>query len=189
MLLSWCPISPCMHVLRTALYMLSLGRKLINTMSLSWVRAPTPVFCNHGSANELVPTTILGPSQCPGDYLRIQYEVNGKVVIHDADAPHRLEFHIPSPSPSPSTSSKPETHGEHCCVGRSDSPPPHPVALQGIIVFLMNARVNGGGGVIRMCVFGGVIGQPFVQSCFRRFAPSVGCSFFFFLFGFCLLLP
>ena len=79
------------------------------------VRAGTPVFYNHGSAKEQVPTTILGPSQRRSDYLRIQYEVNGKVVIHDADALHHLEFHIWSPSPSPSTSSTPEPDGEHCC--------------------------------------------------------------------------
>ena len=69
-------------------------------MSLSWVRAGTPVFYNCSSANERVPAPILGPSQRSSDYLRMQYEVNGKAVIHDAAALHRLEFHIRSPSPS-----------------------------------------------------------------------------------------
>ena len=69
-------------------------------MSLSWVRAGTPVFYNCSSANERVPALILGPSQRSSDYLRIHYVVNGKAVIHDAAALHRLEFHIRSPSPS-----------------------------------------------------------------------------------------
>ena len=77
-------------------------------MSLSWVRAGTHVFYNRSSANERVPTTILSPLQHPGDYLRIQYEVSGKAVIHDAVALHRLEFHIRSPSPYPSAYSKSE---------------------------------------------------------------------------------
>ena len=68
-------------------------------MSLSWVRAGTPVFYNCSSANERVPAPILGPLQRSSDYLRIQYEVNGKAVIHDAAALHRLEFHIRSPFP------------------------------------------------------------------------------------------
>ena len=71
-------------------------------MSLSWVRAGTPVFYNRSSANELL-ATILGPSQHPSDYVCMQNEVNGKAVIHDAAALHRLKFHIRSPSPSPST--------------------------------------------------------------------------------------
>ena len=81
-------------------------------MSLCGVRAGTPVFYNRSSANKRVPATILGPWQRPGDHLRIQYEVNGKAVIHGAAALHRLKFHIGSPSPSPSTSSKPEPDGQ-----------------------------------------------------------------------------
>ena len=54
-----------LHALRTALYMLSLGLYLSNTMSLSWVRADIPVFYNRSSANEQVLATILGPSQHP----------------------------------------------------------------------------------------------------------------------------
>ena len=46
-------------------------------MSLSWVRAGTPVFYNHSSANEQVPATILGPLQRPGDCLGMRYEVKG----------------------------------------------------------------------------------------------------------------
>ena len=41
--------------------------------------------------------------QC--DYLHIQYEVNGNVVMNDAAALHHLEFHIRSPSSAPSISS------------------------------------------------------------------------------------
>ena len=54
--------SPCMplHALRSALYMLSVGLYLSNTMSLSWVRAGTPVFYNRGTADEEIPATILG---------------------------------------------------------------------------------------------------------------------------------
>ena len=55
-------------------------------MSLSWFRAGTPIFYNRGSANERVPAIILGPSQRLGDYVHIQYEVNGKAVVHDAAA-------------------------------------------------------------------------------------------------------
>ena len=49
-------------------------------------------------------------------------------------------------------------------------------ALPGVIVFLMNARAKGGG--YRWGGGAGVIGQPFVQFCVRRFAPSVVCSVF-----------
>ena len=38
----------------------------------------------------------LGPLVAPlGHYLRIQYEVNGKGVIHDVAALHCLKFHMP----------------------------------------------------------------------------------------------
>ena len=75
--------------------MLILGLQLSSTMSTQCdYYAGTPVFYNRSSANEQVPATILGPSQHPGDYLRTQYEVNGKAVIHDIAALHRLEFHI-----------------------------------------------------------------------------------------------
>ena len=85
-LLCCCPVRSCeaeLHALRTAWYMLSLGLLLSNTMSLSWVQAGTPVIYDHSRANERVPAIVLGPSQRPGDYLRIQNEVNGKAVIHD----------------------------------------------------------------------------------------------------------
>jgi len=73
-------------------------------MSLSWVRAGL-VFYNHSSANERsanerVPATIWGPSQCPSDYLCMPYEVNGKAVIHNAAALHSL---IPHSEPIPIT--------------------------------------------------------------------------------------
>ena len=101
-----------LHALRTALYMLSLVEQLSNTMSLSSVRASTPIFYHRITATDRAPATIVGPSQRPSDYLRIQCEVNGKAVIHHAVALHCLGFHIRSPSPSPLTSSKPEPDGE-----------------------------------------------------------------------------
>ena len=53
-----------------------------------------PSLYNRSSANEAVPATVLGPLQRPNKYPRTQYDVNGKVVIHDAAALHRLEFYI-----------------------------------------------------------------------------------------------
>ena len=58
-------------------------------------------------------------------------------------------------------------------LGGGGGTQPPPVTLPGVIVFLMNARDKGGGNR-----GGGGIGQPFVQFCFRRFAPSVVCSVF-----------
>ena len=113
-------------------------------MSLSWVGAGTLVFYNLSSANEWVLATIMGPSQRPGDYLLIQYEVNGKAVIHDATALHRLKFHIRSPSPSLSTSSKLEPDGQdapqdlderHASMDGEDTPPPP--NLMNKFIFLM----------------------------------------------------
>ena len=60
-------------------------------MSLSWVRANT-LFYNRSNTDERVPASIVGPSQHLRDYVCIQYEVNGKAVIHAAVALHRLEF-------------------------------------------------------------------------------------------------
>ena len=69
-LLCCCPVRCCvpqqvrhftLRALRIALPF--LGLQLSSTMSLSWVRAGTPVFYNRSSANEQVPATVLGPSQ------------------------------------------------------------------------------------------------------------------------------
>ena len=49
----------------------------------------------------------------PCNALRIQYEVNGKAVIHEGAALHRFEFHIRCPSPSPRTSSQFEPDGAY----------------------------------------------------------------------------
>ena len=70
-------------------------------MSLSWVTPGTHVFYNRASTGDRVPAIVLGSSPQPGDFLRIQYEVGGKVVVHEAAALHRIEFRIRSPSPSP----------------------------------------------------------------------------------------
>ena len=79
-------------------------------MSLSWVTLSTDVFYNRASTGDRVPAIVLGSSPQPGDFLRIQYEVGGKVVVHEAAALHRIEFQIRSPSPSPSLS--PPQHHE-----------------------------------------------------------------------------
>ena len=73
-------------------------------MSLSWVTPGTDVFYNRASMGDRVLAIVLGSSPQPGDFLRIQYEVGGKVVVHEAAALHRIEFQIRSPSPSPSLS-------------------------------------------------------------------------------------
>ena len=78
-------------------------------MSLSWVTPGTDVFYNRASTGDRVPAIVLGSSPQPGDFLRIQYEVGGKVVVHEAAALHRIEFQIRSPSPSPSLS-PPQRH-------------------------------------------------------------------------------
>ena len=78
-------------------------------MSLSWVTPGTDVFYNRASMGDRVPAIVLGSSPQPGDFLRIQYEVGGKVVVHEAAALHRIEFQIRSPSPSPSLS-PPQRH-------------------------------------------------------------------------------
>ena len=75
------------------------------------------VFYNRSSANEQVPATILGPSQHPGEYLRTEYEeVNGKAVIHEAAALHRLEFHIRNPSCANAGGYLHVVHQPFCCV-------------------------------------------------------------------------
>ena len=48
-------------------------------MSLSWVTPGTDVFYNRASTGDQVPAIVLGSSPQPGDFLRIQYEVGGKV--------------------------------------------------------------------------------------------------------------
>jgi hypothetical protein len=78
-------------------------------MSLSWVTPGTDVFYNRASTSDRVPAIVLGSSPQPGDFLRIQYEVGGKVVVHEAAALHHIEFQIKSPSPSPSLS-PPQRH-------------------------------------------------------------------------------
>ena len=71
------------------------------TLGMRRVRArQTYPLYNHRGANERVLAAILGPSQRPSENLHIQYEVNGKAVIHYAAALHHPEFHIRSPSPS-----------------------------------------------------------------------------------------
>mmetsp|Transcript_79611 Transcript_79611/g.132944 ORF Transcript_79611/g.132944 Transcript_79611/m.132944 type:complete len:155 (+) Transcript_79611:335-799(+) len=70
-------------------------------MSLSWITPGADVFYNRASTGDRVPAIVLGSSPQPGDFLRIQYEVGGKVVVHQAAALHRIEFQIRSPSPSP----------------------------------------------------------------------------------------
>ena len=81
-------------------------------MSLSWVTPGTDVFYNRASTGDRVPAIVLGSSPQPGDFLRIQYEVGGKVVVHEAAALHRIEFQIRSPSPSPSLS-PPQRHEDN----------------------------------------------------------------------------
>ena len=48
-------------------------------MSLSWVTPGTDVFYNRASTGDQVPAIVLGSSPQPGVFLRIQYEVGGKV--------------------------------------------------------------------------------------------------------------
>ena len=81
-------------------------------MSLSWVTPGMDVFYNRASTGDRVPAIVLGSSPQPGDFLRIQYEVGGKVVVHEAAAGHRIEFQIRSPSPSPSLS-PPQRHEDN----------------------------------------------------------------------------
>ena len=81
-------------------------------MSLSWVTPGTDVFYNRASTGDRVLAIVLGSSPQPGDFLRIQYEVRGKVVVHEAAALHRIEFQIRSPSPSPSLS-PPQRHEDN----------------------------------------------------------------------------
>uniref|UniRef100_A0A7S4FT21 Uncharacterized protein n=1 Tax=Eutreptiella gymnastica TaxID=73025 RepID=A0A7S4FT21_9EUGL len=77
----------------------------------------TLLFYHCSSANEQVPATILGPSQHPGEYLRTEYEeVNGKAVIHEAAALHRLEFHIRNPSCANAGGYLHVVHQPFCCV-------------------------------------------------------------------------
>ena len=119
MLLSWYPISPYMpRVLHCTCYPWSIAQQH-NVIVLG--SCQYPCLLPPQRASERVPATILGPLQRPGDYLQIQYEVNGKAAIHDAAALHHLEFDIRSPSPSPSTSSKPEPDGQE--------PPAEPVLI------------------------------------------------------------
>ena len=53
----------------------------------------------------LVPRSAVGITivmiNYSNNYLRIQYKVNGKVMIHDAAALHRLDFHIRVPHSKP----------------------------------------------------------------------------------------
>ena len=78
-------------------------------MYLSWVTPGTDVFYNRASTGDRVLAIVFGSSPQPGDFLRIQYEVGGKVVVHEAAALHRIEIQIRSPSPSPSLS-PPQRH-------------------------------------------------------------------------------
>ena len=55
-------------------------------MSLSWVTPGTHVFYNRVSTGDRVPAIVMGSSLQPGDFLRIQYEVGGKEVVHEAAA-------------------------------------------------------------------------------------------------------
>ena len=102
-LLCWCPVRCCFAELVPDFTLSALRNECIvhfipwiaqqhNVIVLRSSCYPCLLHCS--SANEWVPATLLGPSQCPGDYLCIQYEVYGKVVIHDAAALHPLEFHI-----------------------------------------------------------------------------------------------
>ena len=81
-------------------------------MSLSWITPGADVFYNRASTGDRVPAIVLGSSPQPGDFLRIQYEVGGKVVVHQAAALHRIEFQIRRPSPSPSLS-PPQRHEDN----------------------------------------------------------------------------
>ena len=81
-------------------------------MSLSWVTRSTDVFYTRANTGDRVPAIVFGSSPQPRDFLRIQYEVGGKIVLHEAAALHRIEFQIGSPSPSPSLSA-PQRHEDN----------------------------------------------------------------------------
>ena len=77
--------------------------------SFFWVQAGTPLSYITPAVQISGFLLLLGPpSQHPGDYLRIQYEVNGKAMIDDVAALHFLEFHVRSPPPSTSSTLEPD---------------------------------------------------------------------------------
>ena len=84
-------------------------------MTDSLLASSREVLYKRYHTSELVPTTILGPSDDGDDFVRLKYSRNGRDYAHPSAPLSAVQFHLRSPSPMSSTSSEetpqPTSHG------------------------------------------------------------------------------